>query len=196
MIGGVARVMPFAQSSSHTSKASSAGTDSALSITVYMLDDKCIYSGGGHNGQSVNVVYTDDSTAEDPIVKIFGKSISGNYEEVVHLNDIDPTNATYAELCALLAYQNRIGAYTPAANKLLMPTPLNVDPGSYSERKNYVSLIQNDVSNTDYVDVIDYTKELLDFFEQYVNKCSEEEDEIFTPAQIDYAGHLRVDMCR
>lgn len=196
MIGGIARTIPFAQSSPHTSKASPAGTDSALSFTVYMLDDKCIYSGGGHNGQSVNVVYTDDSTAEDPIVKIFGKSLSGNYEEVVHLNDIDPTNATYAELCALLAHQNRIGAYTPTANKLLMPTPLNVDPGSYSERKNYVSLIQNDVRNTDYVDVIDYTEELLDFFEQYMNPCSEEEEDIFTPAQIDYVGHLRVDMCR
>ena len=63
MIGGVARVMPFAQSSSHTSKASSASTDSAFSITVYMLDDKCIYSGGGHNGQSVNVclLYTSDA---------------------------------------------------------------------------------------------------------------------------------------
>ena len=49
--------------------------------------------------------------------------MSGSYEEVVHINDIDPTNATYPELCALLAHQQRIGAYTSGANKLLIQLP-------------------------------------------------------------------------
>lgn len=196
MISAIAKTFPAAQSSPQVSKASSKEHDSSDVINVYMLDEKCIYSGGGHNGQSVNVVYTDDSTAEDPIVKIFGNATSGNYEEVVHIKDIDPTNATYSELCALLAHQHRIGAYTPGANKLLMPTPVTVDPGSYTERKDYMSLIRDSVRDSDYFGITNSSKELLEFFEQYLNERSEKEEKFSMPSQIDYVGHFRVDTCR
>ena len=105
MIKDIVTSLPLTLSSPHMTKNSTPSSKSSHSFHVYMLSKDCIYSGGGYGGQSVNVMYTIDSTAEDPIVKIFGTSMSGSYEEVVHINDIDPTNATYPELCALLAHQ-------------------------------------------------------------------------------------------
>lgn len=158
-----------------------------------MLSKDCIYSGGGYGGQSVNVMYTIDSTAEDPIVKIFGTSMSGSYEEVVHINDIDPTNATYPELCALLAHQQRIGAYTSGANKLLIPTPLNVDPGDYSKRMDYISLIRDSLSNSNYVDLTNSTQKLLDFFERYLSKNLEKPEKFSILMQGDYIERFRIE---
>ena len=69
------------------------------------------------------VTYADTSTDEDPIIRIGGKEYA--------INDIDPRNATRAELCALESYMNdtgmipktgrmrsysRIGAYAYNAN--------------------------------------------------------------------------------
>lgn len=170
MIKDIVTSLPLTLSSPHMTKNSTPSSKSSHSFHVYMLSKDCIYSGGGYGGQSVNVMYTIDSTAEDPIVKIFGTSMSGSYEEVVHINDIDPTNATYPELCALLAHQQRIGAYTSGANKLLIPTPLNVDPGDYSKRMDYISLIRDSLSNSNYVDLTNSTQKLLDFFERYLSK--------------------------
>lgn len=195
MIRDVANSFSAAPLSLRTAKNSASDSAPSLPIDVYMLDEICIYSGGGRNGQTVNVMYTPDSTAENPTVKIFGHSLSGDYEEVVHINDIDPTNATYAELCALLAHQHRIGAYKPVENKLLRPAPIGLSP-DYSKRMDYVSLIREHMSDTDAVYFIDATPELLDFYERYLselNERSKKEESVFLPAQIDYVGRFRVE---
>ena len=67
------------------------------------------YSGGSKNAgngryyiQQGVANYTADSTDEDPTVAIYGINDYGEeYSEIVHLNDIDPTNATYGEFNAL-----------------------------------------------------------------------------------------------
>ena len=194
MIRDVANSFSAAQFSPRVAKNSATSSASSQSIHVYMLNETCIYSGGGQNGQSVNVMYTPDSTAADPTVKIFGHSMSGDYEEIVHINDIDPTNATYPELCALLAHQHRIGAYKPVENKLLRPAPIGLSP-DYSKRMDYVSLIREHMSDTDAVYFIDATPELLDFYERCLNELNErtnKEENVSLPAQIDYVGRFRV----
>ncbi|MCR4762752.1 MAG: hypothetical protein K5696_04410 [Lachnospiraceae bacterium] len=54
-----------------------------------------LYSEGDH---VYPVLYADDSTEDDPIICIGNKYF--------HINDIDPRNATKAELCALESYMN------------------------------------------------------------------------------------------
>ena len=193
MIKDIVTSLPLTLSSPHMTKNSTPSSKSSHSFHVYMLSKDCIYSGGGYGGQSVNVMYTIDSTAEDPIVKIFGTSMSGSYEEVVHINDIDPTNATYPELGALLAHQQRIGAYTSGANKLLIPTPLNVDPGDYSKRMDYISLIRDSLSNSNYVDLTNSTQKLLDFFERYLSKNLEKPEKFSILMQGDYIERFRIE---
>lgn len=193
MIENLVTSLPLSNTSPYTAKNSAVTSSSPDAIQVYLLSEKCIYSGGGRNGQSVHVFYTEDSTPEDPIVQIFGTSTSGDYKEVIHLNDIDPTNATYAELCALLAHQNRIGAYTPGGNKLLRPTPLQMDSVDYSKRMDYVSLIRDQLQRSDFVDVTNSTQELLDFWEQYLAESAETSKEFVLPDQIDLLGRFRIE---
>ena len=106
----------------------SSGFDASKPIKVYMLDEQCIYSSTAADGQSVHVMYEEDSTPEDPVVRIFGNSQSGEYEEIVHINEIDPSNATYPELCALLAHKNRTGVYTSGGEKAVGPGAVRYGP--------------------------------------------------------------------
>lgn len=169
-------------------------------ITVYMLNEKCIYSGGGPNGQSVHVMYEAGSTAEDPIVRIFGNSQSGEYEKVVHINDIDPADATYPELCALLAHKTRTGEYTPEKGTLLMPLPVGVEQGDYSQKFDYVQMIKDYVSSNKqngHLWLASSGESLLEFYDSYLAKLSQKsEDHTENPLEslcIDYEGRLRVE---
>ena len=51
--------------------------------------------------QEIYAEYTTDSTAKDPIVSVWGTSDSGAYDFTCHVKEIDPSNASYAELAAL-----------------------------------------------------------------------------------------------
>ena len=88
------------------------------SIHLRMPGENIAYSGarGGKNGtfQEICAEYMADSTPEDPVVRVTGTSDSGPYEFTCHVYDIDPSNASYAELAAL--YEKRYEQY-----KLLYP---------------------------------------------------------------------------
>lgn len=181
-------------------KRQNAGFQASEPITVYMLNETCIYSGGGPNGQSVHVMYEEESTAEDPIVRVFGNSQSGEYEKVVHINDIDPTNATYPELCALLAHKTRTGEYTPEKGTLLMPLPVGVEQGDYSQKFNYVQTIKDYVSSNKQngpIGLASSGESLLEFYDRYLAELSKKsEDHPENPLEslcIDYGGRLRVE---
>ncbi len=168
-------------------------------IKVYMLDEKCIYSGGGQGGQTVHVMYEEGSTAEDPIVRIFGNSQSGEYEKVVHINDIDPTNATYPELCALLAHKTRTGEYTPEKGTLLSPLPVGVDRGDYSKKVNYMQTIKDYVSSSKqngHSWLASSGERLMNFYDQYLAELSKKSvdnsQNSLESLCIDYGGRLRV----
>lgn len=68
-----------------------------------------IASVGGIGG-TVNVVYHKDSTPEDPMVIAWGTDALGKeYEETIHINDIDVRNASPAEMIALNAHLGDAG---------------------------------------------------------------------------------------
>lgn len=53
-------------------------------------------------GQELHMKYDDSSTEEDPVMLVEGKDIQGNdFVKKIHLNDVDPGNATPAEMTAL-----------------------------------------------------------------------------------------------
>lgn len=113
-------------------------------VRLYLRTEKSVYSGGigMGGGQTVYAEYTADSTEEDPIVRILGRDSSGEYELVRHINDIDPTQASYAELCALFGHLQKTGQFTRGPGSMhtnVLPYGINI--GSVTQPQNYMSRI-------------------------------------------------------
>lgn len=198
----ISSVSAFANASAYTQNArrtQGSNFDISKPITVYMLDEQCIYSSTAADGQSVHVIYEEGSTPEDPVVRIFGNSLSGEYEEIVHINEIDPSNATYAELCALLAHKNRTGEYTSGQKTLLEPVPFGVDRGDYSARGNFVQKVREygsgNQQNGSYW-MASTGESLLNFYDQYMEELSKNakntQKAALASLTIDYMGRFRV----
>ena len=69
MIKDIVTSLPLTLSSPHMTKNSTPSSKSSHSFHVYMLSKDCIYSGGGYGGQSVNVMYTIDSTRKIQLLR-------------------------------------------------------------------------------------------------------------------------------
>ena len=199
MISSVSAVTNASAYTQNARRTQGSGFDVSKPIQVYMLDEQCIYSSTAADGQSVHVMYEENSTPEDPVVRIFGNSQSGAYEEIVHINEIDPSNATYPELCALLAHKNRTGEYTSGEKRLLDPVPFGMDRGNYSARGNFVQKIREYSSgnqqNGGYW-VSTTGKGLLDFYDQYMEEllknAKKTQASVLDVLSIDCMGRLRV----
>ena len=112
------------------------------SIHLYLRTEKTVYSGGiGQGNQTVYAEYTDDSTEDEPIVRILGKDSNGEYEFICHINDIDPTNASYAEMCALFGHLQKTGQYTPSPSMHNNVLPFGISIGNVTQRQNYMGKI-------------------------------------------------------
>lgn len=110
-------------------------------IRMYLPRENTIYS-GGPGYQTVYVEYTTDSTAQDPIVRIRGQASSGEYDFICHINDIDPEQASYAEMCALWGHLRTTGEISFQFGGEDRPViPYGVDTGNILQRQNYMSKI-------------------------------------------------------
>lgn len=93
-------------------------------ITIRLPGEDCVYTGGikgNRINQNVYVEYTDDSSADDPVVRISGEADSGSFDFVCHINDIDPRNASYAELSALYGHLVKTGEYRSSTGGAVTP---------------------------------------------------------------------------
>lgn len=166
-------------------------------ITVRLPGENCIYSGGDGLGQSAYIEYTEDSTAEDPIVRITGNSLSGEYDQIVHINDIDPDNATYPELCALFRHLHKTGQADEYQLTGLVdhPIPSEVEKGDYSKRQNFTQKIEACISKNQRYnpDVAQEGRLLLAVYEKIAaaqaNKVNGVVDH--ADALLDYAGRAK-----
>ncbi|MEY8337897.1 hypothetical protein AALB16_07655 [Lachnospiraceae bacterium 62-35] len=62
----------------------------------------------GGTGGTVNAKYHESSTEEDPVAVIWGTDWNGKeYKKLIHLNDINPSQATPAEMIALNAHLSK-----------------------------------------------------------------------------------------
>lgn len=128
----------------------------------------------GRQEQDVYVELLENSTEDDPVVRIKGHSHSGTYDFTRHIKDIDPRNASYAELCALVAWEdkvnpsqkNRIGTL---GGGVLLPTPLGMEEGDVLQRKDYVSLSQKYLASGKFgPSIAEHTKNLLELYDKLV----------------------------
>lgn len=76
---------------------------SPMNIEIYIGENAFAFA-THKSGQSVSVGYAEGSTPEDPIARITGTAHSGKFDETVHIKDIDPRNATYGEIFALISH--------------------------------------------------------------------------------------------
>ena len=113
------------------------------SIQLYLRTEKTVYSGGtGEGYQTVYAEYTDDSTEEDPIVRILGKGSGGEYEFICHINDIDPTQASYAEMCALFGHLQKTGQFTRGPGSMHTNVlPYGISIGNVTQRQEFMGKI-------------------------------------------------------
>ncbi|MCI9341215.1 MAG: hypothetical protein HFG94_11300 [Dorea sp.] len=69
---------------------------------IYMKTDDMLYSGGNGAGLSFYLKYAKDSTEDDPVVIAKGVDENGReFTQRIHINNIDPRNATLVEMRAL-----------------------------------------------------------------------------------------------
>lgn len=131
--------------------------------TIPMWSEDTVYYGMDGSNQDVHVTLTEDSTEDDPIVRIKGHSVSGEFDFTRHIKDIDPSNASYAEMCALIGWEERIN---PSGKKgLLMPTPLGMDVGNVTQKQNFVNLSSRYLASGKFSpSIADQTKELLELY--------------------------------
>ena len=72
---------------------------------VYMKTDDMLYSGGNGSGLSFYIKYAEESTRDNPTVIAKGVDENGKeFEQTIHINDINPRCATVVEMHALESY--------------------------------------------------------------------------------------------
>lgn len=154
--------------------------------TIPMWSEDTVYYGMDGNNQDVHVTLAEDSTEDDPIVRIKGHSASGEFDFTRHIKDIDPSNASYAEMCALIGWEERIN---PSGKKgLLMPTPLGMDVGNVTRKQNFVDLSSRYLASGKFSQSIaDQTKELLELYQKLMQSNRPTADDLQT-----YATYRRV----
>lgn len=129
-----------------------------------------IYFGGYGEHQQFTVTLTDDSTDEDPIVRITGVSASGKFDYIRHIRDINPTRASYAELGALLGYQRKIGKSTGAQ----FPLPAGVGVSDISKPMDYIQKIKAELVPGKFSqNIYDEGNVLLRLYEKILSACND-----------------------
>lgn len=142
-------------------------TCSTNRVSPTITPDMLFYEGIG-NGQDVHVLLMEGSTEEDPVVRIKGHSYSGEFDFTCHINDIDPRNASYAEICALFGWQRKLDS-SGFDDKLMFPTPLGMEIGNVLQRQNFVSRSSSYLASGKFgPSIADQTKELLSLYDQVI----------------------------
>lgn len=77
---------------------------------VHVYKDALYTTGGGDNGQELHLNYDESSTEDNPVIKAWGFDSNGKeYEELIYVNQVNPRNATIAEMKALEAHLKKQG---------------------------------------------------------------------------------------
>lgn len=99
------RTKENAATTNFTKQIENAGNRRPKEYKVYMKTDDMLYSGGNGSGLSFYIKYAENSTEDDPTVVAKGVDENGNeFEQTIHINNINPHSATMVEMRALEAY--------------------------------------------------------------------------------------------
>lgn len=109
---------------------------------VYIKTDDMLYSGGNGSGLSFYIKYAESSTEEDPTVVAKGVDENGSqFEQTIHINDINPRCATVVEMRALEAY---LGVDKKDGFSSLPMDPSAGNMGLY-DRANYMNMFDRQI---------------------------------------------------
>lgn len=110
--------------------------------TVYMMDEDTLYSGGNGTGLSFYIKWAEDSTEEDPVMVAKGVDEKGEeFEQKIHINDINPSNATLVEMRALEAYTG------VEKNGGLSSLPMGTGDMGLYDRRNFMQMFRKEISD-------------------------------------------------
>ena len=137
---------PTSYAGSKTSAADASFSDqlkgAAKERNVYRKTDGTLYSGGNGMGLSYCIRYADGSTAEDPTVIANGRDEQGNeFQQTIHINDIDPRNATIIEMHALEEYTGGEKRYG------FTSLPLSAGNMGLNERRNFINMFEDSIND-------------------------------------------------
>lgn len=119
-----------------------AKTASPKVYKVYMKTDDMLYSGGNGSGLSFYIKYAESSIEDDPTVVAKGVDENGNeFEQTIHINDINPRNATMVQMRALEAY---LGVDKNGGLSSLPYSSSSGNMGLY-DRGNFITMFQDTI---------------------------------------------------
>ena len=110
--------------------------------TVYLKTDDMLYSGGNGTGLSFYIKYAEGSTEDDPTVIAKGVDENGNeFEQTIHINKINPRNASLVEMTALESYMG------VDKNGGLTSLPPETGMMGLNDRTNFMDMFQKQISD-------------------------------------------------
>lgn len=102
------------------------------------VTENTLYAQTVGDDQSVHIQMTENTTEENPVLWITVRYYDKEYDFTRNVNDIDPRNASYAEMCALASWENKIGNLPLFKGKLLLVAPLGMDIKDVMQKQNFV----------------------------------------------------------
>ncbi len=136
---------------------------------------------GGGNVQTYEAEFTEDSTDEDPVVRIRGTGRSGAFDFTCRIRDIDPANASYAELAALNRWLCRTGVYqTKFSSQAGSVLPCGMDCWDIAVKRDFIGEIRKFLASDSAhypkfgPDIYGYARELLGVYEKCAGSGAED----------------------
>lgn len=165
-------------------------------IHMYLRRENTIYSGGiGY--QTVYAEYTSDSTDEDPVVRIKVQASDGEFDFTCHINDIDPKQASYAEMCALFGHLQKTGQIPPEANSLVHfnVLPHGINRGKVTQKLNYMNEIDK-MTTSQMFSQSNRTeaKYLLKMYQDFIDAKQQENETTSMDMDMRISGNRRIGM--
>lgn len=128
-----------------------AASDYVSDRPVHVYRDALYTTGGGRNGQELHLVYDESSTDEDPVIKAWGVDSNGkDYEELIHVNEVNPCYATTAEMKALEAHLKEQGDSVLTASMPRIPNLVGETLSGFDvhEKINFIQLFHEIADKT------------------------------------------------
>ena len=170
----VNRVSAIPQTASYTGRITADEADFSEQMKGFTEDeaipktDQIIYSGGIDTALSFYIRYSEDSTTEDPTVVARGIDENGeDFEETIHIKNINPENATIAEMRALEAYTGQEKRYG------FSTLPTECGTMGLRERRNFMDMFENSINELTTMKAIKaaaYYEHSVQVYRDFMNK--------------------------
>ncbi|MCI9239373.1 hypothetical protein AALA13_16790 [Lachnospiraceae bacterium 50-23] len=138
---------------------------------IYMKTDDMLYSGGNGTGLSFYIKYAKNSTEDDPTVIAKGVDENGDeFEQIIHINQINPQYATIVEMRALEAYTG--------VEKQYGFTSLPLDTGNMRlhDRRNFMEMFTDVIGDMNLLrqrKTADYYRYSMQVYQDFMNKMAD-----------------------